>query len=165
MNFVTPAFAQVAEKASGHSNTVKHIDFSQLDLFMGLTIGVAVTGIITAIVIWALMKARIINLGAPVSPTVCAAASPCEGGGSEHTLRIQIPRDCNAHKAEYERSVRNEDSIKKLWEKYDEMTKQIGQGIEMLHANQLKLLVGLVQSGVLDAKYVPDGIGTTRVPK
>jgi hypothetical protein len=163
MNFVTPAFAQVAEKALGHSNTVKHIDFSQLDLFMGLIIGVAVTGIITAIVIWALMKAKVLNLGSPMA--IVPLTPPCEGGPSEHFIRLQVPRDCNEHKAERERSVRNEDSIKKLWEKYDEMTKQIGQGIEMLHANQLKLLVGLVQSGVLDAKYVPDGIGTTRSSK
>lgn len=155
MNFVTQALAQTAS-----TGNVKHVDFSQIDLFMGLIIGVAATGIITAIVVWALLKARVINLGAP-TPMVVASTSPCDGSPSEHLLRIQIPRDCNEHKAEKERSKRNEESIRKLWEKYDEMTSQIRIGIEMLQANQVKLLVGLVQGGVLDAKYVPDGIGTT----
>jgi hypothetical protein len=162
MNFATSAFAQ-ATQAVAQNPSVQSVDFSQLDLFMGLIIGVAFTGILTGLVVWALVKAKVINLGAPVA--IIAPTMPCEGAPSEHLLRIQIPRDCNEHKAERERSIRNEGGIKKLWEKYDEMTKQIGSGIEMLHANQLKLLVGLVQSGVLDARYVPDSIGTTRLSK
>jgi len=163
MNFVTSAFAQAAQVVA-QSPSVRHVDFSQLDLFMGLIIGVAFTGILTGIVVWALLKAKVLNLGAPVA-IISPTSQACDGSPAEHLLRIQIPRDCNEHKAERERSIRNEESIKKLWEKYDEMTRQIGTGIEMLHANQLKLLVGLVQSGVLDAKYVPDSIGTTRLAK
>lgn len=165
MYFATPAFAQAAQAFADHGPNTKHIDFSQLDLFMGLIIGIAVTGIITGIVIWALLKARVLNLGGPIVAATIPVGAPCDGGPSEHLLRIQIPRDCNEHKAERERSIRNEESIKKLWEKYDEMTKQIGSGIEMLHANQLKLLVGLVQSGVVDARFVPDTVGTTKLPR
>jgi len=160
MNFVTSAFAQAAQVVA-QSPSVRHVDFSQLDLFMGLIIGVAFTGILTGIVVWALLKAKVLNLGAPVA--IISPTMPCDGTPAEHLLRIQIPRDCNEHKAERERSIRNEENINKLWAKYDEMTKQIGSGIEMLHANQLKLLVGLVQSGVLDARYVPDSIGTTKL--
>lgn len=164
MSIVTEVLAETVAAAQPlKDGNVHTVDFSQVDMFVGLIIGVAITGIITFLVIWALIKAKVFTLGAPMVLPVKAAGGVCGDNPTEHLVRIQVPRDCNEHKAEKERSKRNEESILKLWAKYDEMTKQISNGIEMLHANQLKLLVGLVQSGVLDAKYVPDSIGTTRL--
>jgi hypothetical protein len=64
---------------------------------------------------------------------------------------------CPDHRAEKERSLRNEKEISQLWEKYNElmgmMTKeirnmgaQVGQGIATLHANQLKLMIALIET-------------------
>lgn len=98
----------------------RHMDFSQLDLFLGLVIGIAATGIITGLVIWALIRAKVFNLGAPVVVSTQAAGN-CDGSPAEHLVRIQIPRDCNEHRAEKDRSKRNEAEIDKLWSEYGKL--------------------------------------------
>ncbi len=86
------------------------------------------------------------------------------------------PKYCPAHEAEHERSIRNEETNEKQWQAIKELGKEINagiaqlqkdqaEGIASLHKNQLRLFLGLVQSGVLDAKYIPNDIGGMKPSK
>jgi len=74
---------------------------------------------------------------------------------------------CPAYQAEHERSLRNEASIKELWADFMKLSETIKnglaelqktqtEGISQLHDVQIKILLGLVQGGVLDAKTIND---------
>jgi hypothetical protein len=126
------------------------IDFSQLDVLLGLAVGIAGTGGLIVLVLWALVKAQVIRFGKP-------NAEGCSAQANQGVLQVPcIPTACVEHIAEKQRSLSNEENIKKLWEKFDALGNTITTGIQALQANQTKILLGLVQGGHLPKNLLSD---------
>jgi hypothetical protein len=128
------------------------IDFSQLDVLLGLAVGIVVTGALIVLVLWALVKAQVIRFGKPQADGCGGQANSGQG-----VLQVPcIPTACVEHIAEKQRSLSNEENIKKLWEKFDALGNTITSGIQALQANQTKILLGLVQGGHLPKNLLSD---------
>jgi hypothetical protein len=82
------------------------IDFSILDVLLGLGAGIVSTVFIFVLIGYALIKFRIVTLGSAIVDI-------------EKPIVI-CPDNCPAHLAEYERSLQNQTKINALFDKYDE---------------------------------------------
>jgi hypothetical protein len=113
------------------------VDFSQMDLIAGVSVGVIMALGLALLVLWALVKAGVIRFGKPEPHP-----APCAHIGV-------VTAQCVEHLAEKERSINNRENITKLWEKYDDLVKTLNNGIERLHQNQNTLMLGLIHKGML----------------
>jgi len=148
------AVVQAHDGLNAVGGTGSHLDVSRMEVVFGLIAGIGITGIISFLVLWALVKARVIRFG------------QAETAPERHEReREGVASRCIEHLAERERSIRNAELIEVLFQAIKEIREQITRGIEGLHSNQLRLLVGLVEAGVLPAKYVPEGIGVLKSRK
>jgi len=130
--FIFPVvLAQTTPLQINHPQTV---DFSYIDVILGVVTGTVATIVVFGFVGWLLIKSKLVVIGKTNIET-------------EKNLVI-CPRDCPEHSAEHERSVTNVNHISDLYVKYNENKDELSNlktTLALLKLGQDQILVELAK--------------------